>query len=296
MKLPKLGVGISFQATLADFVFDHADEFDFVEILPDLFWQDAGYGASPRYEMNDEALELVDRMASIKPLVAHSIDLSIGTADRFDEGHIDQMAAFMRHYPVAWHSDHLSSMHAIHHRGMEVNVGLMMPVPCDDASLDMLCDRVARVNTAADVPFLLENNTNYFSIPGEEMSEPAFLNALARRSGCGLLLDLHNLYTNARNTRFDPYGYLSELDLTSVGEIHLSGGMEMDGFYIDAHDGPCPDDLWPMLDWVLARAPNVGGVVFEVFNTNFPDMGAAALAGELRRARAIWNRHCLAAC
>jgi uncharacterized protein (UPF0276 family) len=296
MRLPKLGVGISFQATLADFVFDHACEFDFVEVLPDLFWQDSGCGASPRYQMNDEALEFVGRMASIKPLVAHSIGLSIGTAGRFDEGHVNQIAAFMRQYPVAWHSDHLSSMHATHHRGMEINVGLMMPVPCDHASLDMLCDRVAQVSAATDVPFLLENNTNYFSIPSEEMSEPVFINALTRRSGCGLLLDLHNLYTNARNAGFDPYGYLAELDLASVGEIHLSGGMEMDGFYIDAHDGPCPEDLWPMLDWVLARAPNVGGVVFEVFNTNFPDMGSEVLAGELRRARAIWNRHCLAAC
>jgi uncharacterized protein (UPF0276 family) len=295
MKLPKLGVGISFQATLADFVFDHAAEYDFVEILPDLFWQDAGHGASTRYEMNNEALELVSRMAGIKPLVAHSIGLSIGSAGRFDEGHVRQIAAFMRRHPAAWHSDHLSAMHAAHHRGMEVNVGLMMPLPCDHASLDMLCERVARVTAAVDVPFLLENNTNYFTIPGEDMSEPDFLNALTRRSGCGLLLDLHNLYTNALNAGFDPYRYLVELDLTGVGEIHLSGGVEMDGFYIDAHDGPCPEDLWPMLDWVLARAPNVGGVVFEVFNTNFPAMGAVALVGELRRARAIWNKHCLAA-
>ena len=105
----------------------------------------------------------------------------------------------------------------------------------------MLAGRIEHVRSTVEVPFLLENNTNYFTVPGEEMTEPEFLNALTRRSGCGLLLDLHNVYTNARNFGFDPYAFLAELDLTRVGEIHLSGGMELHGFYLDAHDGPCPD-------------------------------------------------------
>ncbi|MCX6629607.1 MAG: DUF692 family protein [Candidatus Solibacter sp.] len=273
MNLPKLGVGISFQATLADYVFDFSETFDFIEIVPDMMWQDAGRDESPRYRVNPDARDLLGRMAALKPVVAHSIGLSIGTAARFDRGHVAQIAEWRRRYAMPWHSDHLSSMHAQHHRGMEVNVGLMMPVPCDQASLDMLAGRIEHVRATV----------------------PEFLNALTRRSGCGLLLDLHNVYTNARNFGFDPYAFLSELDLTRVGEIHLSGGMELDGFYLDAHDGPCPAALWPMLDWVLARAPNVGGVVFEVFNTNFPDMGAEALAGELSRAREIWARHSLVA-
>jgi len=291
MNLPKLGVGISFQATLADYVFDCPDTFDFIEIVPDMMWQDAGRDASPRYQVNADARDLLDRMAALKPVVAPSIGLSIGTAARFDQGHVAQIAEWRRRYAMPWHSDHLSSMHAQHHKGMEVNVGLMMPVPCDEASVEMLVGRIEHVRSTVEVPFLLENNTNYFTVPGEEMTETEFLNALTRRSGCGLLLDLHNVYTNARNFGFDPYTFLAELDLTRVGEIHLSGGMELHGFYLDAHDGPCPEALWPMLDWVLARAPNVGGVVFEVSNTNFPDMGADALAGELTKAREIWARH-----
>jgi uncharacterized protein (UPF0276 family) len=295
MNLPKLGVGISFQATLADYVFDFPHTFDFIEIVPDMMWQDGGRDESPRYAVNADARDLLDRMAALKPVVAHSIGLSIGTAARFDEGHVAQIAEWRRRYAMPWHSDHLASMHAQHQKGMEVNVGLMMPVPCDQASLEMLAGRIAHVQATVDVPFLLENNTNYFTVPGEEMTEPEFLNALTHKSGCGLLLDLHNVYTNARNFGFDPYTFLSQLDLTRVGEIHLSGGMELDGFYLDAHDGPCPAALWPMLDWVLARAPNVGGVVFEVFNTNFPDLGAEALSGELAQAREIWARHSLVA-
>jgi uncharacterized protein len=296
MNLPKLSVGLSFQATLADYVFECPETFDFIEIVPDMMWQDAGRGHSPRYTVNSEALDLLDRMAANSPVVAHSIGLSIGSAARFDEGHVAQIAEWGRRYNMPWHSDHLCSMHAQHHKGMEVNAGLMMPVPCDRASLDMLIGRIRHVRTVVDRPFLLENNTNYFTVPDEEMTEPEFLNSLAAETGCGLLLDLHNVYTNSRNFGFDPYAYLKELDLSHVGEIHLAGGMELDGFYLDAHDGPCPEALWPMLDWVLARAPNAGGVVFEVFNTNFPEMGAEALANELTRAREIWKRHSLAAC
>jgi uncharacterized protein len=296
MNLPKLGVGVSFQATLADYIFDFSDTFDFIEIVPDMMWQDSGKDQSPRYVVNQDAREILDRMAAIKPVVAHSIGLSIGTAARFDHGHVAQIADWCRRYNMPWHSDHLCSMHAQHHRGMEVNVGLMMPVPCDRASLDMLAERIRRVRATVDAPFLLENNTNYFTVPGEEMTEAEFLNALARESGCKLLLDLHNVYTNSRNFGFDPYAFLSEIDLLHVGEIHLAGGMELNGFYLDAHDGPAPEALWPMLDWVLARAPNVGGVVFEVFNTNFPEMGGPALSAELAHAREIWARHSLVAC
>src|SRR5438045_1994586 len=136
MKLPKLGVGVSFQATLADYVFEFSDTFDFIEIVPDVMWQDAGRGHSPRYTVNSQARRLLDRMAAAKPIIAHSIGLSIGTAARFDEGHVAQIAEWLGHYSMPWHSDHLCSMHAQHHKGMAVNVGLMMPVPCDRASLD----------------------------------------------------------------------------------------------------------------------------------------------------------------
>jgi len=81
---------------------------------------------------------LLDGMAALKPVVAHSIGLSIGTAARFDQGHVAQIAEWRRRYAMPWH---LSSMHAQHHKGMEVNGGLMMPVPCDQASLEMLTGR-----------------------------------------------------------------------------------------------------------------------------------------------------------
>jgi uncharacterized protein (UPF0276 family) len=130
----------------------------------------------------------------------------------------------------------------------------------------------------------------YFEIPSQDMSEAAFLNELAARTGCGLLLDIHNVYVNSRNHAFDPWSFIGDLDLTRVVEIHIGGGMLVDGFYMDAHSGPCPDAVWWLLEELLPRAPNATGVVFEVFGSYYPAMGPERLNQELDRARSIWAR------
>lgn len=289
--IPQLGVGLSFQATLAEFVLEKPEAFDFLEIVPDTLWIDEGEGVSPRYRTTAEAEAFLARLDPDLPLVAHSIGLSIGSAHGFDWQHVEQMAAWHQRFRFSWHSDHLCFMKAMHGSRKEVNVGLMMPMPCDRESLDLLVPRIRHVQSRVEAPFLIENNVNYFRVPGEEMEEPEFLNRLMEESGCGLLLDLHNVYTNCRNFNADPFDYLRRINLHRVGEIHLAGGLEMDGVYLDGHDGPCPPEVWEMLDWILPRAHGVGGVVYEIFNTNYPDFGPEALAGQLKQAREIWNRH-----
>ncbi|GAB4215963.1 MAG: DUF692 domain-containing protein [Roseiflexaceae bacterium] len=288
--LPKLGVGLSFQLALRPFIQQHPDSFDYIEVIPDTLWSRHSTGTTTHYEESPQSLALLEELRALKPLVAHSIGLSIGSADHFDQNHLDQIARWQARYGCPWHSDHLSFSQLEEESGHTLDVGFTMPVPYDEASLDMVAERVMAMQQRVPVPFLLENNVYYFSIPEQEMSEPQFLNRLAARTGCGLLLDLHNIYTNARNHGFDPYGFLEELDLTRVVEIHIGGGMLHEDFYLDAHSGPCPEELWDMLAATLERAPNAAGVTFEVFNAHYPDMGPARLIEELEHARAIWQR------
>jgi hypothetical protein len=287
--LPKLGVGLSFHAPLQGFVEAHLDTFDFLEILPDTLWNDRGLGAIPRYDENREAQMFLGKVARRKPLIAHSIGLSIGSSNWFDTEHVAQIAKWQRQYGFPWHSDHLSFNRLEHASGHAIDVGFTMPVPYDVAVLDMLVERVQHVQNTLPVPFLLENNVYYFEIPSQDMSEAAFLNELTAQTGCGLLLDIHNVYVNSRNHGFDPWNFLGSLDLTRVVEIHLAGGMEMNGFYLDAHSGACPDAVWKLLEDLLPQAPNVAGIVFEVFGTYYPRMGHELLKQELSRARSIWN-------
>jgi uncharacterized protein len=288
--LPKLGVGLSYQGVLRQFVLENLDTFDFLEIIPDIFWTDQGRGTPGRYRESAEAAPFLAQVAAAKPIISHSVGLSIGSGDPFDTGHVEQLAAWQERYGFPWHSDHLSFNRLEHATGHFIDTGVTLPVPFDGEVLDLLCERVDRVQARVPVPFLLENNVYYFQIPEQEMSEAEFLNRLAARTGCGLLLDLHNVYTNARNLGFDPWSLLEGLDLTRVVEVHLGGGMEVDGVWLDAHSGPCPEEVWAMLDEILPRAPNLSGVVFEMFGNYYPQLGLDPMLGELRRARRMLER------
>jgi len=291
--LPKLGVGLSYQGTLQGFVLDNLASFDFLEVIPDVFWVDQGRGTretSERYRENRDSVAYLTRVAEQRPIICHSVGLSIGSADYFDTAHVEQIAGWQTRFGFPWHSDHLSFNRLEHASGHAIDVGVTMPVPYDEAVLDLLCERVDHVQATVPVPFLLENNVYYFSIPEQEMGEAEFLNRLTARTGCGLLLDLHNVYTNGRNHGFDPRELLDRLDLSRVVEIHLGGGMEMDGTYLDAHSWPCPPEVWTLLEEILPRTPNVCGVVFEMFGNYFPSVGPEPLRQELRRAREILDR------
>jgi len=223
-------------------------------------------------------------------MVLHSIGLSIGSAHRFDHVHISQIARWHDWLNFPWHSDHLAFMLAKHSVG-EVNVGVTMPLPCDQESLDLLIPRIAEVRARIAAPFLLENNVYFFKYTDQEFDEAVFLNRLADLGGCGLLLDLHNLYTNSRNHNIDPYAFLARLNLDHVVEIHVAGGLEYEGFYQDAHSDTSPEAVWKLLEWVMPQCRNLGGVVFELLGSWYVDVGEDRLVDQLSRMREMWTRH-----
>jgi uncharacterized protein (UPF0276 family) len=288
--LPKLGVGLAYQAPLRSLVEAPAGDFDFVEVVPDILWTDLGPGHVPRHLDDADSIAWIDGVARRLPVVPHSIGLSIGSAHGFEREHLAQIERWWQRLRFPWHSDHLA-FHLAEHGGSVANIGITLPLARDRESIDLLVPRVAAVQQALPVPFLLENNVYYFDIPHAEMDEAEFLNTLCRESGCGLLLDLHNVYTNARNHRFDARALLAALDLEQVGEIHVAGGMELDGFWLDAHSDTVPPPVWELLDWVLPRCPNLGGVVFELFGSWVSTVGEARVRDDLRRLKALWRRH-----
>lgn len=142
-----------------------------------------------------------------------------------------------------------------------------------------------------DRPFLLENNVYYVRYPEQELSEEEFLNELCRRSGCGVLLDLHNLYTNAVNHGFSAEDYLDNLDLANVTEIHIAGGVPMMGFHTDSHTGPVLDAVWELLERAVPPAKNLRGVTFEFHESSYERLGESGILGQIDRARTIVGKH-----
>ncbi len=288
--IPCLGVGLLFNPAVAEFASAGDVPFDFLEIIPDRFWLDQGRGAAPRYCEFGPSIDLLDRLASRCPILCHSVGLSIGSAGRFDREHIHQIAAWHRRYGFPWHSDHLSFSRLNEH-GVEFDAALALPLAWDEETLHLLAPRIEVVRQTVPCPFLLENNVYFVVPPEQEMTEVEFLNRLCRQTGCGLLLDLHNVYVNSVNHKFPPERFLRDLDLSRVVELHIAGGDELAGFYTDSHAGAVAGPVWPLLDEVLAAAPSVRAVTFEFHESYYSRLGPDGVAAELRKARAAWEAH-----
>jgi uncharacterized protein (UPF0276 family) len=288
--LSRLGVGVLYNPALPDFLRSDPDAFDYLEVIPEMFWTDRGMGNADRFTEIEATVEVLDAVAAERPVIAHSVGLSIGSADLFDRERIEQIDRWHARYHFPWHSDHLSFVRMGGPDGHEISAGLAVPVPYDEEVLDLIAGRVRTVQARVAAPFLLENNVYYIDLPEQEMSEPEFLNRLARETGCGLLLDVHNVYTNATNHGFDPHAFVGELDLSRVVEVHIAGGNEFAGMYTDSHAGPCPEPVWDLLARVVAGAPGLAGITFEFHASYFPLLGPEGIRRQLDRAREVWAR------
>jgi uncharacterized protein (UPF0276 family) len=286
-----LGVGILHNPAVSDLLKSDPGLVDYVSIMPDMFWTDGGPGANPRFVQLDSWIAFVDWAHGRYPLVAHSIGLSLGSAVFSDDGYVEQLANYHRRYGFLWHSDHLSFAQVRSASGHEQHAGMAVPLPFDFDVLELVARRIRALSPHIPSPFLVENAVVYLTFSDQDMTEPKFLNALVRDSGCALLLDLHNLYTNARNHKFDASAFLRELDLDAVVEVHVAGGTEFAGMYTDSHSGPCPEPVWSLLEEIMPHTPNLKGVTFEFHESYFPVFGAEGVRAQLDRARAIWSRH-----
>ena len=280
-----LGVGLLYQPALDDLLRSTAWPADYLEVIPDTLWHDAGRSATPRFVVDDGVQRMLEQVRARMPVLLHGIGLSIGAADPLDEAYVDQLVAWAEWLECPWVSEHLAYCTSAE-GDTEVNVGLTLPVALEQATVDLVGPRVRALRERLDRPVLLENNVYYFATPGEELTEPAVLNGLTDAGGAGVLLDLHNLHVNVRNGVMDAATYLDELDLTSVREIHIAGGMELDGFYVDAHSGAPPKEVWDLLDRVAPRCPDLGGVTFELLGSWFEEVGPDGVCAVVDRARA----------
>jgi uncharacterized protein (UPF0276 family) len=286
--LPRLGVGVLFNLALPGFLRSHRDAWDYVEVIPDMFWRDYGADSEPRYEELEPWMADLGWIADRAPLIAHNIGLSLAGTSAFDRGYLVKLREWHERFGFVWHSDHLAFVDVASAHGIDHNAGLAVPVPYDREVLDLVAERVRRVQQEIQTPFLVENNVSFIAFPDQEMSEPEFLNRLAQRTGCGLLLDLHNVYTNARNHDFDAQEFVDAIDLERVIEVHIAGGSDLDGMWLDSHAGACPERVFELLEHVAAQAVNLRAITFEFNDSYFVVLGEDGLREQLDRARRIW--------
>ena len=188
------------------------------------------------------------------PVSLHGVGLSIGAAAPLNKVHLARLKALNERYQPGLFSEHLAwSTHE------ETYLNDLLPVPYNEATLRIVCEHVDEVQSALGRPMLLENPSTYVRFHDDDMSEIGFLDQVARRTGCGLLLDVNNVFVSANNHAFDPQAYLDAFPVERVGEIHLAGHAELTDetgapLLIDAHDRAVRADVWSLYERAIARA------------------------------------------
>jgi uncharacterized protein (UPF0276 family) len=268
--LPTHAVGIGLRQPHYREVFERRPALGFVEVHSENFFHEGG-----------ASLRALERAREAWPVSLHGVGLSLGSADGLAQRHLDRLSRLVERVEPALVSEHLS-WGAV--GGLHVND--LLPLPHTREALALMADRVDRVQERLGRRILVENVSAYVEFRGREMSETAFLHALAQRTGCGVLLDLNNLYVNARNFGFDALAALDELAPQHIGEIHLAGHTAVDDCLVDTHGSPVSDPVWSLYATACERFGTRPTLI--EWDTDLPALDV--LLAEAARARAVGER------
>jgi uncharacterized protein len=267
--------GTSFKPAHLQAVLDAKRQRGFFEVHAENYM---GAGGPPH-----RALEGIRRD---HPLSLHGVCMSIGGPQPLDKAHLARFRELVARYQPALVSEHLAW--STHETSFFND---LLPLPYTAATLRNVCDHIDQVQDAIRRPLLLENPSTYVAFRESSMSETDFIRAVAERTGCGLLLDINNVFVSATNHGFSALDYLADFPLSRVGEIHLAGHAEQaddegDLLLIDSHDGPVADAVWKLYEIVIQRRGPVPTLI--EWDSKIPDW--PVLRAEAAAAQAILDR------
>ena len=225
---------------------------DILETWPDVGWFEVH--AENFMEAGGPPHHVLAAVRERYPLSVHGVGISIGAAAPLDRVHLLRLKAVCDRYQPALVSEHLAW--STHH-GVYIND--LLPLPYTETSLAHVCDHIDEVQAVLERTILIENPSTYVRFTSSDMSEIEFLDAITRRTGCGLLLDVNNVFVSAVNHDFDPDAYIDAFPMQFVGEIHLGGHAEdcddVGGrLLIDAHGAEVADPVWTLYGRAIARS------------------------------------------
>jgi uncharacterized protein (UPF0276 family) len=194
------------------------------------------------------ALAALERIRADYPVSLHGVGLSLGSTDPLDTGHLAKLARLAERVDPAWVSEHLcwSSVNGRHYNDL-------LPLPYTREALDHVCARVAATQDFLGREILVENVSSYLAFPESTIPECEFVATVAARTGCRLLVDVNNIYVNARNHGIDADAYLAAIPPAAVAEIHLAGFDASGPCLIDTHGAPVAPEVWALYERALCR-------------------------------------------
>lgn len=210
---------------------------DWFEVISENFFLDGG-----------RPMRVLERARETAPVVLHGVSLSIGSVDPLNRDYLRTLRALADRVEPAWVSDHLCWGGVGGHYAHD-----LLPLPYTEEAVAHVAGRVTEVQEALGRPILLENVSSYVGYRDSEMPEWEFVADVARRAGCGILLDVNNVLVSARNHGFDPEAYLRGVPGDAVGQVHVAGHTDKRRYLFDSHIGPVPESVWRLFASAVRR-------------------------------------------
>jgi uncharacterized protein len=227
---PDLGIGLGLRSPHFHYIQEHWPAVDWFEAITENFLDSQG---RPRY--------ILEQIGERYPVVLHGVSLSIGSTDPLNFEYLAKLKRLAARVDARWVSDHLCWTGVA-----GINTHDLLPIPFTESSLRHVVDRIGIVQDILERPLVLENPSTYLTYAASTLGESEFLCRMATESGCGLLLDVNNVYVSARNNDFDPAAYLAALPHERIVQMHLAGHQDLGTHLIDTHDRSVVDAVWEL--------------------------------------------------
>ncbi len=267
MRFQNLGFGLGLRTTHYEEILESQPRVDWFEALSENYMV---RGGKPLYYL--------ERIRADYPVVLHGVSLSIGSTDPLDLEYLRALKTLADRIEPAWVSDHLCWT------GMaRQNIHDLLPLPYTPEAVDHVASRIARVQDFLQRPILIENVSSYVTFNQSEMTEWEFINELAERTDCLLLLDVNNVYVSGFNHGFDPHEFIDALPAERIQQIHLAGHSNCGSHIIDTHDAPIIDEVWKLYGYTIEALGPVATMIER--DDHIP--GLATLVSELDQARKV---------
>lgn len=253
MSRPFLGFGLGLRTEHYQHVIEHKPQVDWFEIISENYMVPGG-----------KPLANLDAIRADYPMVMHGVSMSIGSTDPLNKKYLENLKQLIARIEPKWISDHLCWTSVDH-----TNSHDLLPLPYNEATINHIVDRIRQVQDVLGRQMLIENLSSYVTYNDSEMTEWQFINEIAKRADCFILLDINNIFVSAHNHHFEPQEYVNGIDRDRVMQFHLAGHSYNGEMIIDTHDHDVCDPVWDLYGYALKRFGAVSTMIER--DDNIPD-------------------------
>ncbi len=276
--LPHTGVGIIYSPTIAAIDFPKG-LVDTLEVEPQTL---CIRNADDALQIPCNVFEDISALPYNK--LVHSIGAPVGGTLPPKQDQLDLIKYSAELFDSPWVTEHLSF-----NATTEFNTGFFLPPLQTEKGLEAAIRNVRILQEKIGRPIAIETGVNYLKPNNMEMNDGAFVSALAKATNCGILLDIHNLFANQLNGRQSIVDFIKEIPLEQVVEMHIAGGTELNGLWMDSHSGPIDKRLLSLTREILPDLSNLKAITYEIFDSYIPVVGDPVIISEMETVRDLWE-------